>query len=163
MNFMTRLEKYVPTPLGIGKMPAWADLHVQGGPPPKFIFTAPTLLKIATKAVYGQARGKSPSKSPSGNGKGFRPGDLNPCNLQIALVPEARLELAQGCPRGILSPLRLPVPPLRHVHPFYFPGQPLASAFAVHESVPRHWPHQWGPGCLGRFPYRPFSSNNPRR
>ena len=30
------------------------------------------------------------------------------------MVPEAGLEPAQGCPRGILSPLRLPIPPLRH-------------------------------------------------
>ena len=29
------------------------------------------------------------------------------------LVPGARLELARGCPRRILSPLRLPIPPSR--------------------------------------------------
>ena len=35
-------------------------------------------------------------------------------NLLI-LVPEAGIEPARGfCPRGILSPLRLPIPPLRH-------------------------------------------------
>ena len=37
------------------------------------------------------------------------------------LVPEARLELAQAEARGILSPLRLPVPPLRHAHILSFP------------------------------------------
>lgn len=28
-------------------------------------------------------------------------------------MPEARIELARGCPHRILSPARLPVPPLR--------------------------------------------------
>ncbi len=31
------------------------------------------------------------------------------------LVPQNRLELSRGCPRGILSPLRLPIPPLRQL------------------------------------------------
>ena len=31
------------------------------------------------------------------------------------MVPEARLELARCCQRWILSPLRLPIPPLGHV------------------------------------------------
>ena len=30
-------------------------------------------------------------------------------------MPEAGLEPARSCPRGILSPLRLPIPPLRHL------------------------------------------------
>jgi hypothetical protein len=30
------------------------------------------------------------------------------------LVPEVGIEPTWGCPRGILSPVRLPVPPLRH-------------------------------------------------
>ena len=30
------------------------------------------------------------------------------------VVPTARLELAQYCYRGILNPLRLPIPPRRH-------------------------------------------------
>ena len=34
-------------------------------------------------------------------------------SLDYQVVPEAGLEPAQGCPRGILSPLRLPIPPLR--------------------------------------------------
>ena len=36
-------------------------------------------------------------------------------NPLIFLVPRARLELARGCPRRILSPLRLPIPPSRHI------------------------------------------------
>ena len=32
----------------------------------------------------------------------------------ISLVPEAGLEPARGEPRGILSPVRLPISPLRH-------------------------------------------------
>ena len=31
-------------------------------------------------------------------------------------VPGAGIEPAQGEPRGILSPLRLPIPPPRHVY-----------------------------------------------
>ncbi len=34
-------------------------------------------------------------------------------SMDYQVVPEAGLEPAQGCPRGILSPLRLPIPPLR--------------------------------------------------
>jgi hypothetical protein len=39
--------------------------------------------------------------------------------LQARVVPEAGLEPAQGCPRGILSPLRLPIPPLRQGKPIF--------------------------------------------
>ncbi len=34
--------------------------------------------------------------------------------LIFLVVPEARIELARSCPRRILSPLRLPISPLRH-------------------------------------------------
>ena len=34
-------------------------------------------------------------------------------NPLMCLVPRTRIELVRGCPRGILSPLRLPVPPPR--------------------------------------------------
>ena len=33
----------------------------------------------------------------------------------IFLVPEVGIEPTRGCPRGILSPVRLPVSPLRHL------------------------------------------------
>lgn len=40
----------------------------------------------------------------------------NPLERSLAcMVPEARLELARCCQRWILSPLRLPIPPLGHV------------------------------------------------
>ena len=43
-------------------------------------------------------------------------GGLNPLErLPACMVPEARLELARCCQRWILSPLRLPIPPLGHV------------------------------------------------
>ena len=43
-------------------------------------------------------------------------GGLNPLERSLAcMVPEARLELARCCQRWILSPLRLPIPPLGHV------------------------------------------------
>lgn len=43
-------------------------------------------------------------------------GDRNPLERSLAcMVPEARLELARCCQRWILSPLRLPIPPLGHV------------------------------------------------
>ena len=45
--------------------------------------------------------------------KGF--GDMiaaKPLNL---LVPEVGIEPTRGCPRGILSPVRLPISPLRHL------------------------------------------------
>ena len=43
-------------------------------------------------------------------------GGLNPLERSFAcMVPEARLELARCCQRWILSPLRLPIPPLGHV------------------------------------------------
>ena len=32
-------------------------------------------------------------------------------NIEIILVPRAGLEPARGCPRGILNPLCLPIPP----------------------------------------------------
>ncbi len=41
---------------------------------------------------------------------------LDPLERSLAcMVPEARLELARCCQRWILSPLRLPIPPLGHV------------------------------------------------
>ena len=43
-------------------------------------------------------------------------GGLDPLERSFAcMVPEARLELARCCQRWILSPLRLPIPPLGHV------------------------------------------------
>ena len=43
-------------------------------------------------------------------------GGLDPLERSAAcMVPEARLELARCCQRWILSPLRLPIPPLGHV------------------------------------------------
>ena len=43
-------------------------------------------------------------------------GSLDPLERSLAcMVPEARLELARCCQRWILSPLRLPIPPLGHV------------------------------------------------
>ena len=43
-------------------------------------------------------------------------GGRNPLERSFAcMVPEARLELARCCQRWILSPLRLPIPPLGHV------------------------------------------------
>lgn len=48
----------------------------------------------------------------SSHEKGVR----NPLERSLAcMVPEARLELARCCQRWILSPLRLPIPPLGHV------------------------------------------------
>jgi hypothetical protein len=44
----------------------------------------------------------------------------------VLLVPEAGLEPAQGCPRRILSPLRLPIPPLRQRQHFSLPECSLA-------------------------------------
>ena len=42
-------------------------------------------------------------------------GGRNPLERSLAcMVPEARLELARCCQRWILSPLRLPIPPLGH-------------------------------------------------
>jgi hypothetical protein len=34
---------------------------------------------------------------------------------RLLLVPEAGIEPARGFPRGILSPLRLPIPPPGHI------------------------------------------------
>ena len=43
-------------------------------------------------------------------------GGLDPLERSLTcMVPEARLELARCCQRWILSPLRLPIPPLGHV------------------------------------------------
>lgn len=43
-------------------------------------------------------------------------GGLDPLERSLAcMVPEARLELARCCQRWILSPQRLPIPPLGHV------------------------------------------------
>ncbi len=38
----------------------------------------------------------------------------------IFMVPEVRIELTRGCPRRILSPLRLPISPLRHELAYIF-------------------------------------------
>ena len=46
---------------------------------------------------------------------------LHFCKPLISLVPGARLELARGCPRRILSPLRLPIPPSRQDVGWFYP------------------------------------------
>ena len=51
---------------------------------------------------------------------------MEPNLFSIHLVPEAGLEPAQGCPRGILSPLRLPIPPLRQQRYFSLLSPALA-------------------------------------
>ena len=70
----------------------------------------------------------------------------------IFLVPEARLELAQGCPRGILSPLRLPIPPLRQ-QPYFSPfsqflargaGKILSASAMEPSRLPRSWGRRRG-------------------
>ncbi len=38
------------------------------------------------------------------------------CNLLIFLVPEGGVEPPWDCSRGILSPVRLPISPLRQAH-----------------------------------------------
>jgi hypothetical protein len=69
--------------------------------------------------------------------KGFR--NMNPKSLKL-LVPEARLELAQAEARGILSPLRLPVPPLRHAHIFYLSPSGLGKCFCMGSTVKLNFP-----------------------
>ena len=44
----------------------------------------------------------------------IKKGRLKTAGLFYIMVPEARLELAHPRGRRILSPLRLPIPPLRH-------------------------------------------------
>ncbi len=46
------------------------------------------------------------------------------------MVPEAGLEPAQAVARGILSPLRLPIPPLRHMVILAF-SSPVWQAFLL--------------------------------
>ena len=42
-------------------------------------------------------------------------------NKTAYMVPKAGLEPARSCPRRILSPLRLPIPPLRRIrHKLYY-------------------------------------------
>src|SRR5580698_726142 len=50
------------------------------------------------------------------------------CNSLILLVPGGGVEPPRGCPRRILSPLRLPVPPSR----------PCTSKCALWNNVPHH-------------------------
>ena len=69
---------------------------------------------------------------------------LHFCKPLYLLVPGARLELARGCPRRILSPLRLPIPPSRqtdqgtwampHMHGvsgFVAQGAPIRQALSA--------------------------------
>ena len=59
----------------------------------------------------------------------------------ILLVPGAGLEPARGEPRGILSPLRLPVPPPRLINQFIELSFPLVCRIRLGE-------------YLGEYPYR---------
>lgn|GEM_PF-1275483 len=77
-----------------------------------------------------------PPHRPTHRRRGYKSLNRKPL---VLLVPEARLELAQGCPRGILSPLRLPIPPLRQQR--YFSSFPTRLArggaqFTILEFMP---------------------------
>jgi hypothetical protein len=74
-----------------------------------------------------------------------------PLRLAI-LVPEARLELAQAEARGILSPLRLPVPPLRHAHIFYLSPSGLGKCFCRGGAVKLNFPRT--PGAWPSFTFK---------
>ena len=53
--------------------------------------------------------------APRAHASSAQKGGLDPLERSLAcMVPEARLELARCCQRWILSPLRLPIPPLGH-------------------------------------------------
>ncbi len=82
-------------------------------------------------------------RPPSGGG-GYIQKGLALLQALTFLVPGARLELARGCPRRILSPLRLPIPPSRqtdqgtwampHMHDvsgFVAQGAPIRQALSA--------------------------------
>ena len=81
-------------------------------------------------------------------------GGLDPLERSLAcMVPEARLELARCCQRWILSPLRLPIPPLGHVmrelvyHSFLLisPKMELrALDYQLHPNTSHIHPHMCG-------------------
>ncbi len=78
-----------------------------------------------------------------GAGNGARTRDLNLGKVALyqlsysreKLVPEAGLEPARACTRGILSPLCLPVPPLRRkmmeATPGFEPGMEILQTSAL--------------------------------
>ncbi len=61
----------------------------------------------------------------------YREGDeyIRRLSVYIQNVPKEGIEPSQGCPRRILSPLRLPVPPLRRIECFcgYYSGCGISS------------------------------------
>ena len=61
-----------------------------------------------------------------GNQKGVTAIDRNPLNL---LVPEVGIEPTWGRPRWILSPVRLPISPLRRRAEHIAEGRTLRNAF----------------------------------
>jgi hypothetical protein len=79
-------------------------------------------------------------------------------SLDFQVVPEAGLEPAQGCPRGILSPLRLPIPPLRQRIHFKSHHEDLASR---QTKKPANDPHVLG--LLAGLPDFPEFSTRRRR
>jgi hypothetical protein len=69
--------------------------------------------------------------------------------LDYQVVPEAGLEPAQAFTRGILSPLRLPIPPLRRPSYFKSLNRYLASG---ETKKPAEDPHELRVACrFGRF------------
>jgi hypothetical protein len=48
----------------------------------------------------------------------------------MRVVPRAGIEPARGCPRGILSPLRLPIPPPRQ--PYILIGYAVLLGSKLH-------------------------------
>jgi hypothetical protein len=61
---------------------------------------------LIEKAQMGTIPGTMPTKKAVGN-------SMDSPNALLNMVPETRVELVRYEYRGILSPLRLPVPPLR--------------------------------------------------
>ena len=54
---------------------------------------------------------------------------LEPGSDYHYLVPVTGLEPVRGCPRGILSPLRLPIPPHRQTYKYVDDGFPSSGTY----------------------------------
>ena len=49
--------------------------------------------------------------------------------IQASFMPVTGLEPVRGCPRGILSPLRLPIPPHRQTYKYVTDGFPSSGTY----------------------------------